>query len=141
MCLGHRHPRVVWATGTLEYISHGVFLWTLSRVINSFITCDKALRGTLCNSSLNPSWAAGQGLYFTKAEKLSENLRYLRHIRRLDLSFRGPVVLPEWMNDIEIKRMTIRSTALTDEEKEQIKRRFPHTELKFSTTLLQGIER
>ena len=35
-----------------------MFLWTLSRVINSFITCinsfitcDKALRGTLCNST------------------------------------------------------------------------------------------
>ncbi len=33
-------------------ISHDVFLWTLSRVINSFITCDKALRGTLCNSTI-----------------------------------------------------------------------------------------
>ena len=32
-------------------ISHDVFLWTLSRVINSFITRDKALRGTLCNST------------------------------------------------------------------------------------------
>jgi hypothetical protein len=28
-------------------------------VINSFITRDKALRGTLCNSTPNPSWAAG----------------------------------------------------------------------------------
>ena len=33
-------------------ISHDVFLWTLSRVINSFITRDKALRGTPCNSAL-----------------------------------------------------------------------------------------
>jgi hypothetical protein len=32
-------------------ISHDVFLGTLSRVINSFITRDKALRGTLCNST------------------------------------------------------------------------------------------
>ena len=29
-----------------------MFLWTLSRVINSFITRDKALRGTLCYSTL-----------------------------------------------------------------------------------------
>jgi hypothetical protein len=36
----------------LERISHDVFLGTLSRVINSFITRDKALRGTLCNSTL-----------------------------------------------------------------------------------------
>ncbi len=36
---------------TLEYISMSVFLWSLSRVINSFITRDKALRGTLCNST------------------------------------------------------------------------------------------
>jgi len=41
------------------FISHDVFLWTLSRVINSFITRDKALRGTLCNSTPNPSWGAG----------------------------------------------------------------------------------
>ena len=39
--------------------SHDVFLGTLSRVINYFITRDKALRGTLCNSTPNPSWAAG----------------------------------------------------------------------------------
>ena len=37
----------------LERISHDVFLGTLSRVINSFITRDKALRGTLCNSTNN----------------------------------------------------------------------------------------
>ena len=43
----------------LSNVSHDVFLGTLSRVINYFITRDKALRGTLCNSTPNPSWAAG----------------------------------------------------------------------------------
>jgi len=51
--VGKRTATCVWATSNLEYISHNVFLGTLSRVINSFITCDKAPRGTLCNSRLS----------------------------------------------------------------------------------------
>ena len=38
-------------TYVTSIISHDVFLETLSRVINLFITRDKALRGTLCNST------------------------------------------------------------------------------------------
>ena len=53
--VGKRTATCVWATSNLEYISHDVFLGTLSRVINSFITRDKALRGTLCNSTLSYS--------------------------------------------------------------------------------------
>ena len=49
--VGKRTATCVWATSNLEYISHDVFLGTLSRVINSFITRDKAPRGTLCNSN------------------------------------------------------------------------------------------
>ena len=39
-------------TEQVSAISYDVFLGTLSRVINSFITRDKALRGTLCNSTI-----------------------------------------------------------------------------------------
>ncbi len=50
--VGKRTATCVWATSNLKYISHNVFLGTLSRVINSFITRDKAPRGTLCNSNI-----------------------------------------------------------------------------------------
>ena len=82
-----------------------------------------------------------EGLHFIAMDSVPDNLRYLKHIRILDLSFKGEVLLPEWMNDIEIEDMTIRAKALTDEEKEQIKGRFPNTKLHFSNTPTQRKEK
>jgi len=56
---GYAERRMLSTNVKCKCISHDVFLETLSRVINYFITRDKALRGTLCNSAPNPSWAAG----------------------------------------------------------------------------------
>ena len=77
-------------------ISHDVFLWTLSRVINSFITRDKALRGTLCNSTIkdHTSHAARYGRNSHTKQGLQKHV-FLRPKTQYPLHKKAPLDNPE----------------------------------------------
>ena len=82
--------------GSSYIISHDVFLWTLSRVINSFITRDKALRGTLCNSTIkdHTSHAARYGRNSHTKQGLQKHV-FLRPKTQYPLHKKAPLDNPE----------------------------------------------
>ena len=53
-----------------------------------------------------------------------EVLKRFKHIQYLDLSFVGNVIIPEWLDDIEIDTLVIYGR-MTEEEKDDIRKRFP----------------
>ena len=57
-------------------------------------------------------------------QEVPEVLSRLKHTKRLSLSFKGKVVLPEWMDNMLIDRFDI-SGKMTEAEKTAILRRFP----------------
>jgi hypothetical protein len=57
-----------------------------------------------------------------------EVLSRVQGIRNLTLDFAGEVVLPAWMDSMTIQQFTVRGR-MTDEQKEELKRRFPKIRL------------
>ncbi len=61
-----------------------------------------------------------------RIKEVPEVLKELRDINSLKLTFVGPVVLPQWMEDLQIKKLIIEGGELTSEEAEVLKKRFPN---------------
>lgn len=62
-----------------------------------------------------------------RIDKVPEGLKKLTHLHELNLDFTGKVVLPEWLEELDIKILRVNGQ-MTDEEKEAIKKRFPQVE-------------
>ena len=60
-----------------------------------------------------------------RVKDVPEFLKQFGDLKFLELEFVGPVVLPAWMDGIEIERFTIHGT-LTKDEKDAIEKRFKH---------------
>lgn len=60
-----------------------------------------------------------------RVKKVPEILREMKHIRTLNLTFIDDVVLPDWMDELEIEDFTIIGR-MTKETKAMIKKRFPN---------------
>ena len=66
-----------------------------------------------------------------KDSELPEVLSKMKHIHKLDLLFFDiPVILPTWLERIQIDKLFVRGK-LSDEEISLIRQRFPQTELQF----------
>lgn len=69
-------------------------------------------------------WSSSKPL---RIDKVPEGLKKLMHLHELNLDFTGKVVLPEWLEELDIKILRVNGQ-MTDEEKEAIKKRFPQVE-------------
>ncbi len=59
-----------------------------------------------------------------RVKEVPEVLRNLKHIKALDLTFTGDIVLPDWMDEIIIDRLVLHGKANEIQQRE-IKERFP----------------
>jgi hypothetical protein len=66
---------------------------------------------------------SGNGIKMRVAEVPLE-LSQLPKIQSLDIEFTGPVVLPEWLDSMEINQLIVRGR-MTDDEAAQLRKRFP----------------
>ncbi|MBR6892840.1 MAG: DUF4419 domain-containing protein [Bacteroidaceae bacterium] len=78
------------------------------------------------NPSFSMSLADGSG---TKIKTVPEVLKRESHYQRLQLTFEDKVVIPEWMDSIQIDDFTIEGY-MTDAEQAQLKKRFPKANVK-----------
>lgn len=62
-----------------------------------------------------------------RVKEVPELLSKMQHIQRLKITFTDKVVLPDWMDKITIDNFTI-SGKLTEQEKAEIRKRFPKVE-------------
>ncbi|MBQ5996376.1 MAG: hypothetical protein IJL64_00745, partial [Bacteroidales bacterium] len=60
--------------------------------------------------------------------EVPEVLSRVQGIKNLTLDFAGEVALPAWMDTMTIQQLTVRGR-MTDEQKEELKRRFPKIRL------------
>ena len=68
--------------------------------------------------------------YLSKDQEVPHALSKMDHIRSLNLDFgRNPVVIPEWLDNILIDKLSI-TGQLTDDEEAQLRQRFPKAEIK-----------
>ncbi|MBR4239810.1 MAG: DUF4419 domain-containing protein [Prevotella sp.] len=68
--------------------------------------------------------------YLNKDQEVPHALSKMDHIRSLHLDFgRNPVVIPEWLDNILIDKLSI-TGQLTDDEEAQLRQRFPKAEIK-----------
>lgn len=63
-----------------------------------------------------------------RINEVPQALAKLPHIRTLILQFTGPVVLPEWMDHMQIDRLVVQGR-IYEEELADIKKRFPEAEI------------
>lgn len=63
-----------------------------------------------------------------RINEVPQALAQLPHIKTLRLQFTGPVVLPEWMDHMQIDRLVIQGK-IYEEELVDIKKRFPEAEI------------
>ena len=70
-----------------------------------------------------------QDYYILPAEEVMPILQKIKHAEYLQLSFKGKVELPDWMDDMQIDHFTIYNDITADEEK-ALKKRFPKMEIK-----------
>ena len=70
-----------------------------------------------------------QDYYILPAEEVMPILQKIKHAEYLQLSFKGKVELPEWMDDMQIDHFIIYNDITADEEK-ALKKRFPKLEIK-----------
>ena len=65
----------------------------------------------------------------TKIKTVPEVLKREKHYKQLHLTFEDKVVVPEWMDDIQINDFTIEGY-MSEAEQAQLKKRFPKAEVK-----------
>lgn len=64
-----------------------------------------------------------------RVKEVPEILSRLPHIKLLHLEFTDTVVLPDWLENIQIDDLLIRGK-MTEQEEEEIKKRFPMARFK-----------
>lgn len=61
-------------------------------------------------------------------DEVPEELKSFRHIKQLSLTFKGHIVLPSWMDDINIDEFHVEGI-ISQEESAVLKQRFPNIEI------------
>ena len=62
------------------------------------------------------------------AEEALPFLQKIKHLKRLNLTFKGKVNLPQWMDDMQIDEFTIYNK-ISKKEEEELKKRFPNLKI------------
>lgn len=68
------------------------------------------------------------GFIDLQIDEAPEELKSLRHIKQLNLIFKGHIVLPSWMDDINIDEFYVEGI-ISQEESAALKQRFPNIEI------------